>query len=102
MRRTYVLRIFLNDGQPNVVAEATRAISELVPIRRVGLDRRGHCVIVRSYWGGWPTMLPQHGPGRKHRRTIALELWQDLIVAAHLASSFEAASNPTAVAIGAS
>jgi phosphatidylglycerol:prolipoprotein diacylglycerol transferase len=83
MRRTYVLRIFLNDGQPNVVAEATRAISQLVPIRRVGIDRRGHCVIVRSYWGSWPTLLPQHGPGRKHRRTIALEPWQDVIVAAH-------------------
>ena len=83
MRRTYVLRIFLNDGQPNVVAEATRAISQLVPIRRVGLDRRGRCVIVRSYWGGWPTMLPQHGPGRKHRRTIALEPWQNVLVAAH-------------------
>jgi Homeodomain-like domain len=82
-RRTYVLRIFLNDGQPHVVAEATRAISQLVPIRRVGLDRRGRCVIVRSYWGGWPAMLPQHGPGRKHRRTIALQPWQEVLVAAH-------------------
>jgi len=82
MPRTYVLRIFLNDGQPHVIAEAARAISHLVP-RRVGLGRIGRVVVVRAYWGGWPSMLPQHGKGRKHLRRIALEPWQEKLVASH-------------------
>jgi hypothetical protein len=71
------MRIFLNDGQPDVIAEAARAISQLVPMPRVGFGQRGRCVIVRAYWGGWPTMMPQHGRGRKHLRQIVLEPWQE-------------------------
>jgi Homeodomain-like domain len=82
MPRTYVLRIFLNDGQPHVIAEAARAISYLVP-RRVGFGRIGRCIIVRTYWGGWPVILPQHGKGRKHLRPIVLEPWQEKLVAAY-------------------
>jgi Homeodomain-like domain len=82
MPRTYVLRIFLNDGQPHVVAEAARAISRLVP-RRVGLSRNGRVIVVRTYWGGWPMMLPQHGEGRKHSRRIVLEPWQERLVVLH-------------------
>jgi hypothetical protein len=77
MPRTHVMRIFLNDGQPDVIAEAARAISQLVPMPRVGFGQRGRCVIVRAYWGGWPTMMPQHGRGRKHLRQIVLEPWQE-------------------------
>jgi Homeodomain-like domain len=81
--RTYVLRIFLNDGQPHVIAEAARAISQLAP-KRVGFSRIGRrAVVVRMYWGGWPLMLPQHGHGRKHRRPIVLEAWQEKLVASH-------------------
>ncbi len=29
-----------------------------------------------SYWKAWPCLLPQHGRGRKHSRTIALAPWQ--------------------------
>lgn len=83
MPRTYVLRIFLNENQPHIIAEAARAMSQLVPIRRVGFGRNGRCVIVRSYWGSWPTLLPQHGPGRKHRRKIVLEPWQQTLVGSH-------------------
>lgn len=80
--KTYLLRIFLNDGPPRVVAEASRAIALLMP-RRVGLGRQGRCRFVRAYWGGWPAMLPQHGAGKKHSRKIALEPWQEKLVAAH-------------------
>src|SRR5207253_2772127 len=59
-----------------------RAISYLVP-RRVGLSRNGRVVIVRTDWGGWPAMLPQHGKGRKHMRRIALEPWQEKLVVSH-------------------
>jgi len=37
-------------------------------------------VLVGCCWRGWPEALPQHGPGRKHHRLIALEAWQQDIV----------------------
>jgi hypothetical protein len=35
---------------------------------------------IASYWRAWPCLFPQHGRGRKHRRTIALAVWQVAIV----------------------
>jgi len=32
------------------------------------------------YWNHWPCLFPQHGPGRKHERRIALASWQQAIV----------------------
>ena len=81
-RRTYRLGFFLNDGQPHVIDEASQAIALLLP-RRVGLGRRDLVRIVTACWGGWPSLFPQHGPGRKHSRKIALEPWQEKLVAAH-------------------
>jgi hypothetical protein len=31
----------------------------------------------------WPCLFPQHGPGRKHQRSIALAPWQEKIVELH-------------------
>jgi hypothetical protein len=33
------------------------------------------------YWKHWPVLFPQHGPGRKHERTIELTSWQGEIAA---------------------
>lgn len=38
------------------------------------------CTEVHSNWKHWPCVFPQHGPGKKHDRTIALESWQRAIV----------------------
>jgi hypothetical protein len=38
---------------------------------------------VSSHWKHWPCVFPQHGPGRKHERHIALVDWQQRIVDAH-------------------
>lgn len=35
---------------------------------------------VSQYSKHWPCLFPQHGPGRKHERTIALEPWQQDLV----------------------
>jgi hypothetical protein len=44
------------------------------------------CAIVNSYGRHWLVLFPQHGPGRKHLRDIALLGWQrDLIIAQPLA-----------------
>lgn len=39
--------------------------------------------MVTSYYRHWPHLFPQHGPGVKHNRRIALEPWQQDIVDAH-------------------
>ncbi len=39
--------------------------------------------MVTSYSKHWPCLFPQHGPGKKHDRVIALEPWQQRIVDAH-------------------
>jgi hypothetical protein len=43
-------------------------------------------VVVHSNWKHWPCLFPQHGPGRKHERRIALARWQRDIVTAHPAA----------------
>ena len=53
------------------------AVTIVVPERRVGLVRHGaRCLVVSSYAGAWRALFPQHGPGRKHTRRIALASWQ--------------------------
>ena len=41
---------------------------------------QSNCVTVQSTWRPWLCLFPQHGPGRKHNRTIALSDWQSQIV----------------------
>lgn len=38
------------------------------------------CLIMTVGWKHWPCLFPQHGPGRKHERTLELESWQREIV----------------------
>jgi hypothetical protein len=40
-------------------------------------------VSVVGYYPHWPHLFPQHGPGKKHERRIALAPWQQAIVDAH-------------------
>jgi hypothetical protein len=42
--------------------------------------RKGQCQDVYLVSKHWPCLLPQHGPGRKHHRRIALEPWQQALV----------------------
>ncbi|MGH3724241.1 MAG: hypothetical protein ACRDUS_08945 [Mycobacterium sp.] len=44
------------------------------------VERKGGCVDVSQYSKHWPCLFPQHGPGRKHSRKIALEPWQQDLV----------------------
>ena len=59
------------------------AINSLRPGYRVAFRRHGAAVVVTSYFKRWPTLFPQHGPGRKHLRDITLEPWQRVIVERH-------------------
>jgi hypothetical protein len=72
------LRVFLDSKYPGIVDECAEAIAAVRPGARVGFARRpsNGAVEVYSYWKQWAVLFPQHGPGRKHLRRIALEPWQ--------------------------
>ncbi len=38
---------------------------------------------VQSNWKHWPCLIPQHGPGRKHNRSMVLQRWQRDVVETH-------------------
>jgi hypothetical protein len=74
------LRVFLDHKYPGIVAEVRRAIAAVRGrLPWVG-TREETCDVVVSYWREWPCWFPQHGPGKKHHRRIALEPWQQEIV----------------------
>jgi len=78
-----VLRIMCADAWPGLLGECKQAIRALRPDNTVGCRQRDGCAEIRSCSKHWPCLFPQHGPGRKHQRTIELEAWQQAIVAEH-------------------
>lgn len=80
-RGVYKLRITLDATYPGIIEEAATAMSTVLRASRVSrLPRRYGDVEVYSYSKAWPCLLPQHGPGKKHLRTIALEPWQERLM----------------------
>jgi hypothetical protein len=78
------LRISSDAIYPGIIRECCVAIGQVRgrrPRLRVHTDRR--MVDVVSAWSAWPCFFPQHGPGRKHSRSIELEPWQRTIVDAY-------------------
>ena len=84
-RRTYALRIACDKTLPGIVSDVTRCIEAVHPQRRTYLVSAPGVVVVQSYWKHWPCLFPQHGPGRKHQRTLGMTGWQWAIVEDHLA-----------------
>ena len=86
-RGVWRLRVTLDTAYPAIVAECASAMRLVAPGRRVNvLAKRGRCVEVSSYWKHWPCYFPQHGPGRKHTRSIVLAGWQRSLVEMHAES----------------
>jgi hypothetical protein len=83
-RGVYRLRVACDLLHVNIALGIALAIED-VRGRRAALQPRLHsrALDVSSYWKHWPCLLPQHGPGRKHARQIALTAWQQRIVDAH-------------------
>jgi hypothetical protein len=85
MRRgVYRLRVACDLLHLNIAWWIALAIEDVRGCR-AALQPRLHsrALDVSSYWKHWPCHFPQHGPGRKHARPIALEPWQQRIVDAH-------------------
>jgi hypothetical protein len=79
--RATALKVACDARYPGLIEEMQQAIGELRGRRpHAQLRRTSNCVIITSYWKSWPCLLPQHGPGRKHKRPIVLEPWQRELV----------------------
>ncbi|MFI6545810.1 helix-turn-helix domain-containing protein [Streptomyces prunicolor] len=79
----YYLRIACADAWPGLIQLCREAIAKVRPgIGVFALQKEGY-TMVTSYYRHWPCLFPQHGPGVKHKREIALEPWQLDIVDAH-------------------
>jgi hypothetical protein len=81
--RTWGLVIALDATYPEIVRRCCKAMQHTLPSARVRTRRSAasRLVTVRSYSKQWPCLLPQHGPGRKHTRRIALVGWQQAATA---------------------
>jgi hypothetical protein len=79
-RRVWRLRVTLDRKYPAIIDRCREAIEVLMPGQRTGIVPRVGCVDVSLHSKHWPCLLPQHGPGRKHLRPIALEPWQQALV----------------------
>lgn len=77
------LRIACADAWPGLIEACRRAIQAVRPEGKASTLQKQGCVAVTSYGRHWTCLFPQHGPGRKHERRIALEPWQEEIVATH-------------------
>jgi hypothetical protein len=74
------LSVFCDDGWPGIASEVRGALEAVMPSSSVCTVARTGCSAIKSYSTHWPCLFPQHGPGTKHTRPIALEPWQLLIV----------------------
>lgn len=82
-----VLEISLDARYPGIAEECSKAISRVLGVRARTSQRRtasgGQSIRVTAGSQLWPVVFPQHGPGKKHKRKIALEEWQQEIVDRH-------------------
>jgi hypothetical protein len=79
-RRVWRLRITLDQKYPTIIDRCCEAVEMLMPGQRASIVERVGCVDVSLFSKHWPCLLPQHGPGVKHQRLIALKPWQKTLV----------------------
>ncbi len=77
------LRVFLDKKYPGIIDACLNSIQVLLPDHKVGIVNKQGCVEVYCYYKHWPVLFPQHGPGMKHTRAIALEAWQQRLADAY-------------------
>ncbi|MFE2722865.1 helix-turn-helix domain-containing protein [Kitasatospora sp. NPDC059327] len=82
-RRTQSLQITCDDKWPGIADSAETAMRRVLPRNTPCRVRRTGCHDVKIHSNHLTCHFPQHGPGKKHARAIALEPWQQEIVDAH-------------------
>jgi hypothetical protein len=82
-QRSYWLRVTLDSAYPGIIEECRQSLAALMPLNRVSIIQRpSRCVDVACHSILWPDLIPQHGRGPKHLRSIVLEPWQRWVVEA--------------------
>jgi hypothetical protein len=77
------LTITCDDKWPGLMDAAEEAMRAVFPGHRTCRVRSTGCHNVKVYSKHLPCLFPQHGPGRKHERSIVLTPWQQRIVGLH-------------------
>ncbi|MGW0029309.1 helix-turn-helix domain-containing protein [Streptomyces sp. NPDC003314] len=77
------LMITLDDAWPGIQDEAEAAMRRVFPDNATCRVRKRGCHNLKVHSSRLVCLFPQHGPGRKHERLIALEPWQQASVDAH-------------------
>ena len=79
--RSSQLIIACDAGYPELIEECWAAMQLASPGCHIGFHKtQFECIRVVGGSRWWPEAFPQHGPGRKHERSIVLEPWQREIV----------------------
>lgn len=81
-RGVFVLSISNDPKYPDLNEQIAESMRLVKPTASPCM-RSGRAIRVESRWKHWPCLFPQHGPGRKHERSIVFEDWQRDIVAEH-------------------
>ncbi|WP_328679033.1 sigma-70 region 4 domain-containing protein [Streptomyces sp. NBC_00322] len=81
--RSPSLSVTCADSWPGLIGECEQAMLSVFPRNSVCKVRRKGCREVKMYSKHLWCLFPQHGPGKKHERKIALEAWQREIVDTH-------------------
>jgi hypothetical protein len=82
-RSTYSLRVSCDARHPGIVDDVASLVVAVRGRGPAGRVRAPGCIVVCGYWNHWPCLFPQHGPGRKHERTLVLEAWQQEVLEEH-------------------
>lgn len=77
------LSIYCGDDWPGLIDQAQQTMQAVLPGHSTGRRQKQGCTEVKSYSRHWTCLFPQHGPGMKHTRMIALEPWQGDIADEH-------------------
>lgn len=77
------LMITLDDAWPGIQDEAEAAVRRVFPDNSTCRVRKPGCHNIKVYSKHLLCLFPQHGPGRKHERQIALAGWQQKLVDAN-------------------
>ncbi|MFH8436225.1 helix-turn-helix domain-containing protein [Streptomyces sp. NPDC018007] len=77
------LSVACADSWPGIMDLCESAMRAVFPENSVCRVRRKGCHQVKIHSKHLACLFPQHGPGKKHERRIALEPWQQQIVDAH-------------------
>lgn len=82
-REVFNLHIYNDLSYPVLNLHIADLMQLVKPGCRPHTRERPGCLVITVGWKHWPCLFPQHGPGHKHERRIALEPWQQEIVATH-------------------